>query len=944
LPLAWANNNDVPMCAVLKDTVSLFRDAIESRSFNGSKCFLLGAFTLLCCGEKYWKSARERENFYDLSITFATDLLLQASQPDFVNYSALMCLKLLLTKLQIEKTFSTHNVGVELDSLLNKSNKIPRIWNTSNVKHLLSSVVNFLTLKGKVLQESPSTQTRHAVNKLLSEVCSSLNSSHIEIAEENRRDIAILNLSLFEASFADSSLVAGNDGAILLYSSIKKIHEKAGEDGNVVSEYFRSFDLNDNGSSSTNFSQHFTQGSTLDEHLCETFFSILDKNLAMMHFLSDSGLLRAHLRRKTYRREIFDSEKILLDATPTSLEPQESAIRVLSKVCELASPIVHGEYLIFLGALRRMLWLWLHSEGRLQAFIFAELFYLQQNRPFHSVHANLRRPLLPTIFFDLVPAQEFFLSCDSPFDIDLKRFLSTVSSLFIDPEIYGIGRSDGMAGDYIANVLPSVAPSFVIDQDYKSLKFCATLRHYLENQAAMSRRRSYEYKVDTSGVTKAICAEKENLTPIFLGCLLSTDTKPLSFLLSKVFDEKNVTAKSILESCGEQRVLTELLWLYGLVKLKDSNIVLTGDNSVASQQYITTQVEKALIRAACIKQLPEGSGRVGNISEIERQVENQQSFNSCLEDWVNESFMFLLVNLTRTRTIDEWLPPLQCLHLILGLLKPNESSQYLPQVLGIISTSMTGEKKTDDVKLLAIRCLSRFVDVLLSCQIETVGANLSSIVVTIFPVLTMSSRCGDLNQASQEAIEMLQNLVSGQRGKKMAPYFQNVLLPNVKELDSVREGLKWHNVDLDILRASDKIEDKLQREKELLKALRHRLGTISSLMHHETSSVRQFVMEHAIEVLKSHRVTFASLVESEESTGDGFITFSHGNSMDQTPRENGPVVSTLVKAIMIRFIKEQDSTCRKVLGTLAVSLIRVCYLTLVMLQYFISLIVKYRAK
>jgi hypothetical protein len=198
-------------------------------------------------------------------------------------------------------------------------------------------------------------------------------------------------------------------------------------------------------------------------------------------------------------------------------------------------------------------------------------------------------------------------------------------------------------------------------------------------------------------------------------------------------------------------------------------------------------------------------------------------------------------------------------------------------------------------------------------NVKLIGANLSDIVVALFPVFEESTyrkrnRHEQASGANEEksdpyqarsvemALKLLACLVTGKVGKKLAPYFGEIpFLPSSPALDGVRSDLKRLGVDIDDLAVmtqsttqgtqghctgresigsvgseGEKSRPKLSSNAQA--ALRKRLGILSKLLSHENKQVRVAVLQHLTDLLRANRGLFLRLVESEESVSLRFLT------------------------------------------------------------------------
>jgi hypothetical protein len=379
----------------------------------------------------------------------------------------------------------------------------------------------------------------------------------------------------------------------------------------------------------------------------------------------------------------------------------------------------------------------------------------------------------------------------------------------------------------------------------------------------------------------------ERILPLIL---INSDRAGLVFFLSKVLSV--LSLKDIIQN-REQLILKELVWELG-----------NGDVRPSLQAIRVAAT--ALLSATTSSGVPaHQGGEMGRSNSLDPSLATR---------WVSSHFMYLLVNVIqyrwKSRTRKEQLHALRCLHGLLTFLLPSESAQYFPQIMATINAANTnsGDSSENDssefsekicLQLLAIKCLSKFVRLVADHQIDTIAMNLTTIVVSLIPVLNdanqeESTSVGHwaLRESEEEAVSLLEFLTNGQIGKALAKDFNHIpFLPQLPSLRSVHEALRSNNVDFDNLillssgtqrgggtsrresltsEGSHSKASISSRSFEKLAGLQQRLYTLTSLLDNENFSVRNVVLQHLTDLLRANRDLFHNLIEDE-----GTISIKH---------------------------------------------------------------------
>jgi hypothetical protein len=630
---------------------------------------------------------------------------------------------------------------------------------------------------------------------------------------------------------------------------------------------------------------------------------------------------------------------------------QKSAISALSSLCQNATIGTYGGTLIFQESLLRLV-KFCGGQDHLRDIALGEISRIHSIRPLNDIYctSSLAKSFLPMLLLELLPSTNE-MGASSCYDSSLqyKRIIVFISSFLLPTGTeYPVDELE-----YLDSILPFVLPFFVTNKDYQALVQFTLLRLNFQRIFGGDLP-SYSISIqDIREEVAKVCAERGIIEEIVVRCLLHHNLSPFSFLLNSVFLSP-ITLKKLL-AFRELPVLKMLIWELAGASIAECSQLEVGlfsssDMDLSTEDcslYDPSEVMYALKKGALIRSTScyeeNNQDIMKDIDALSIQLQHEHSItNENLTKWMNESFMYLLVNVAAVRQNVSSVRPLQCLLSMLDFLNATESPQYIPQILSIVNTAMNHEQQNPLARLLAVKCLKKFVKILLSHQISTVGENLSTIVVSLFPVLNRNYNCGD--EDAVEAVSLLESLVQGSIGNALAVFFQEIpFLPCKPELEIVRMHLRSLGVDLDTLieqphifspgtQASSQttLNDHLDtRESEKIQRnvaeLYKRIFIVTKLIQHESTSVRKAFIDHAVDVFHHNREAFSVLVDNEEVAGKAFLTAareSEGNEKRVPDSKKGfqkggaGVLSFLVQTILNRFVLEQDTDCRISLATL----------------------------
>jgi hypothetical protein len=247
-----------------------------------------------------------------------------------------------------------------------------------------------------------------------------------------------------------------------------------------------------------------------------------------------------------------------------------------------------------------------------------------------------------------------------------------------------------------------------------------------------------------------------------------------------------------------------------------------------------------------------------------------------------------------------------------------------------------------EVQCLAVEGLDKFVRLVAQHQMEALGENLTSVVVSLIPVIAeneqgFNDRHAQLNsKTTNEAVALLEWLSGGDRGRKLARCWKGIpFLPQTPALDVVRANLRKVKVDYDNLVATDtqmtskrntlSSSSKLSEggsasgdsksasssPKKLLD-LRKRLDMICTFLGNENASIRRVFLDHLLSLLRSHRELFLALIDNEGSSSmKRFLTEVYPGAI----QSSRGIVTEMVTTLLGRCVRETDPDARVLLAT-----------------------------
>jgi hypothetical protein len=489
--------------------------------------------------------------------------------------------------------------------------------------------------------------------------------------------------------------------------------------------------------------------------------------------------------------------------------------------------------------------------------------------------------------------------------------------------------------------LPFIVSHFVADMNHVALQFAMSYRLYLRGQnrsdcrhhtrsAPLSHQNDLTCGYFVGDLSKSVPSrywsrDLDNVTREF--CLepgLVERVIPLIFKKSSL-DGMNFFMKKVLQGKISIEQLVKSREMFTL-----KYFVLEFGRDPGNMESVVA----AMKRAAVI--------RLNETSEVDIQSffeDDTISSRDAVGHWIAAHFMYLLVNVVQSKwtakPFAQQVSSLRCLLPVLDYLPSSESSQYLPQVLATVNAALSDSPSfvvsiQDDAllaqrRLLAVHILSKFVRVIAETQLDFLGQNLTSIVVSLVPILSMAQSAQEstgLERAYQRHGVALLEWLSGK--EVLLSYFAEIpFLPSTSSLDTLRASLRSRGINFDDLHTvpTQGTQDAFLRavssdygstdgdsrgaavDASRQAALRHRLEIICPLLENESVSIRRVVLQHIVALLRANRELFHALVENEGTTlWKQFLTVTYGE-------KNGALLSTSFLVCVSRSMSNFLSCC-----------------------------------
>jgi hypothetical protein len=645
-------------------------------------------------------------------------------------------------------------------------------------------------------------------------------------------------------------------------------------------------------------------------HVARSLFRKIDRLI-----LKHSKITQAVLNSRTGDSSTRLNGELNSTAAETVVLNRRAAARVLACLCHGRGVRYETDKVLFEESIKRLVRLSgdneypYHLES--SALCFAQLSILKLDVDVNRFLDICLDTLTPDIFRDiLLPCPEVDASgfrattCIDSIPLPIRerryRWLCIIIQRFM---IRGQARkrtllssSVGELEKFVADhCLPYVMSKMIVDMDYDALRLTTGFRLFIrwlqmqENKSCNKARlqstlgepagdlvvgktstgslrgvKSWAKKLEHS--CRELC-----LSPNFVECILPTifikaGHEQLSFFKTTVLQD-TMALNTMIQS-RDQCILKGLVW----------ELSRNPDFAEHAMKAVRTC---AIYRAHDILNEDGSKEYTGTKEAVE---------------WLSTNFLYLLVNVIqfqwKIRSAIQRTRAMRCLVMMLGFLPASESPQYFPQILATVNVAISSEIDDSDqampteLVIYAVYALSQFVKLVAQEQVETIGDNLTSVVVSLIPVLPNDQgQCDSIERsvygkdACRIAVALLEWLSQGELGKKLAPFFSEIpFLPSSSALDAVRSNLRILDVDFESLNlttvqpalTASPTSDASARTQSLVDmskkqaALQRRLETICSLLSNESANIRRVSIQHLTNLLRSNRDIFHMLVENEE--------------------------------------------------------------------------------
>ena len=402
--------------------------------------------------------------------------------------------------------------------------------------------------------------------------------------------------------------------------------------------------------------------------------------------------------------------------------------------------------------------------------------------------------------------------------------------------------------NFIDSVYPSIIVSFVKAEDHEAIQMCTAFRMYLLSEAKKMNKE--EKRVQKKGLTEFIIGTRQetkrsgqqlarSLVPgvnistaklIENAKLLCIKTDVISHVLPQMLLHPSRAPLSFFtkEVCQDELVYTDILREMGLPVLKTLVWELGRDDPEEDQEE--EMYKSSLVGNSCPRRkdvrlalskgylLREGKD-IPKINHMLNKSLSQESTTdvdsvpcpSAAGSWVAPNFMYLMVNIIlrqyEKRSERDKFQVVKCLREMLKFLPPEDSPQYMAQIMTSINNAITStttvpykEKEGQISKLhfIAVATLFDYIKIVTSHDASQVGENLTTISVALFPLFDNEH---EADPARRRAVEMLEWLASGEADKNLPLYFSEIpFLPFTQDLNKVRTILVQKGVELDDVR------------------------------------------------------------------------------------------------------------------------------------------------
>lgn len=472
---------------------------------------------------------------------------------------------------------------------------------------------------------------------------------------------------------------------------------------------------------------------------------------------------------------------------------------------------------------------------------------------------------------------------------------------------------------FLHKVMPVLLAQMVISKDYDSLRLFSGFQLFLRGEDKASKKRrggvgrskdeNYLGIVNKTGTNGVLESSKELEKQTKTLCAGVMDRMlPTIFMKS---DRSNVEFFSSTVLQGDFHGLRQKIIETDQSTLKELILNLGGDPDMVTSA-------KFALRAAALIRNHESLGNYENSLKKSKATSNNSKAKqpeALVSQWVTSKFLYLVVNVIqfgwKTKTNESKLQALRCLNGTLTYLLPEEATQYFPSILSTVNLaieeanfnglrSISQRKDRLRMQLLAVQALAKFCHIVAEDDSENLGQQLTSVVVSLIPVLsenddtTSNAQIASLKDlAAKVAIALMVWLTQGELGKAVAKYFEAIpFLPVSAQLEGVRANLRANGVSFDNLIVTTQGTQQQICSRETRSdggsdggktqvanqqaALSKRIDTVCALLSNENVSTRKVILRHLLDLLRTNRTVFHSLIQNGGSSPVGrFLTVDY---------------------------------------------------------------------
>jgi serine/threonine-protein kinase ATR len=644
---------------------------------------------------------------------------------------------------------------------------------------------------------------------------------------------------------------------------------------------------------------------------------------------------------------------------------QVSAVRSLSSLVESSLNLAKSEsQSIAKNAFLRVVRLWIffcqHGHQDAEVYSFGELCQIL-SRAKGNIDQSFLESVVPSIFRDaLYPASGFFAyageESNNPFADTLEKqcrmlyFLMEKLLLAAkSPSRPSAGVAAAEVDDFLVDLLPNILAQLTLEKDYDALRSTTAFNRYV-----MSRRRQELSRRVKPSLSSKVRASSDRVMAISTGAKgrlwardLEKQTRLLcieSGVLERLLPLLLIHAGRDEDHFFKLKVMENKVSFADLFKERGQLILKNLIMELARTKELTPREMMALQRAVAFKGASSIEGSIS--TPVASDVDSP--WKEALSSWISGNFMHLLVNLVQHRwqakSASDKSRALRCLKIMLRFLQVRGSSQHIPQIMSTVKAALGYCSDVSfeqfEIHNLAVQILDVSVRRAWDDNWESVGNNLTSIVVALVPLLSQQSSAR-LNgspekslqsEAESTAVSLVKWLSRDNRGRRMSSFFRQIpFLPPNPALDPVRSSLSTMGVEFDNLRltmpegsylgslshhtsqsdaaslSSD--SNTVTHLRQRMATLQDRLLTVCSLLGNENSSIRLVAMQHLTALVYSNRALFHALLDTEDTSSMArFLTTRKG-------KESGlGTISQLVATLLERCALETDEKVRRVIA------------------------------